>query len=199
MVGTYPDGQQEHITGFKTEADALDWLRTQPSRPRARVRGCYFGEIPISASSRIAVSVARPLSVGVYAPFSRLCAMNPRMATDCIACARMPAAPVYAGRDAEQNHAVLCAEFRRRLFHGLFPPPAFGEGRHRGLARRLATLRRLAILVMPEGQCPHPRRAYGRGVHLHDAADDRSPQSTSKSSSFHSPDERLADARLRTR
>jgi hypothetical protein len=21
-------GQQEHITGFKTEADALDWLRT---------------------------------------------------------------------------------------------------------------------------------------------------------------------------
>ena len=93
VVGTYPDGQQEHITGFKTEADALDWLRTQPSRPRARVRGCYFGEIPISASSRIAVSVARPLSVGVYAPFSRLCAMNPRMATDCIACARMPAAP----------------------------------------------------------------------------------------------------------
>jgi hypothetical protein len=26
VVGTYPNGQQEHITGFKTEADALDWI-----------------------------------------------------------------------------------------------------------------------------------------------------------------------------
>ena len=26
VVGTYPSGQQEHITGFKTEADALDWI-----------------------------------------------------------------------------------------------------------------------------------------------------------------------------
>ena len=26
VVGTYPGGQQEHITGFKTEADALDWI-----------------------------------------------------------------------------------------------------------------------------------------------------------------------------
>jgi hypothetical protein len=26
VVGTYPSGQQERITGFKTEADALDWL-----------------------------------------------------------------------------------------------------------------------------------------------------------------------------
>jgi hypothetical protein len=25
-VGTYPGGQQEHITGFKTEAAALDWI-----------------------------------------------------------------------------------------------------------------------------------------------------------------------------
>jgi hypothetical protein len=24
VLGTYPGGQQEHITGFKTEADALD-------------------------------------------------------------------------------------------------------------------------------------------------------------------------------
>jgi hypothetical protein len=31
------------------------------------------------------VSVARPLSVSVYALLSRLCAMNPRMAIDCIA------------------------------------------------------------------------------------------------------------------
>jgi hypothetical protein len=26
VVGTYSGGQQEHITGFKTEADALDWI-----------------------------------------------------------------------------------------------------------------------------------------------------------------------------
>jgi uncharacterized protein YjlB len=26
VVGTYPGGQQEHITGFGTEADALDWI-----------------------------------------------------------------------------------------------------------------------------------------------------------------------------
>ena len=29
VVGTYPGGQQEHITGFKTEADALDWIATE--------------------------------------------------------------------------------------------------------------------------------------------------------------------------
>jgi hypothetical protein len=44
------------------------------------------------AFSRIAPSVARPLSVSVYDPLSRLCAMNPRMAMDCIAWARMPTA-----------------------------------------------------------------------------------------------------------
>jgi hypothetical protein len=34
---------------------------------------------------------------------------------------------INAGRDAEQNHAVLCAEFCRLLFHGLLPPPASGH------------------------------------------------------------------------
>jgi hypothetical protein len=28
VVGTYPGGQEEHITGFKSEADALDWIAT---------------------------------------------------------------------------------------------------------------------------------------------------------------------------
>jgi hypothetical protein len=33
----------------------------------------------------ISVTAAGPLSVSVYAPLSRLCAMKPRMAMDCIA------------------------------------------------------------------------------------------------------------------
>ena len=37
-------------------------------------------------------------------------------------------AVVNASRDAEQNHAVLCAEFCRRLFHDLLPPPVLGKG-----------------------------------------------------------------------
>src|SRR5262249_40899707 len=44
------------------------------------------------ASSRIAASVARPLSVSAYTPVSRLCAMNPRIAIDRIAWARIPTA-----------------------------------------------------------------------------------------------------------
>src|SRR5215813_2556515 len=53
----------------------------------------------------------------------------------------------------------------------LFPPPALRERRHRGLARCGVAMGRLAILVMPEGQCPHPRHSDGRGVNLEDAAD----------------------------
>ncbi len=26
VVATYPSGQQEYITGFKTEAEAIEWL-----------------------------------------------------------------------------------------------------------------------------------------------------------------------------
>jgi hypothetical protein len=49
-----------------------------------------------------------------------------------------------------------------------------------------------------EGQGPHPGRANRRGVGLEDAADNRVPSATtSKSSSFHWPDGREADARLR--
>jgi hypothetical protein len=32
-------------------------------------------------------------------------------------------------------------------------------------------VRRRAILMMPEGESPHPRRSYGRSVRLEDAAD----------------------------
>jgi hypothetical protein len=29
VIGTYPNGQEEHITGFKTEASALDWIANE--------------------------------------------------------------------------------------------------------------------------------------------------------------------------
>src|SRR4029077_12137016 len=54
----------------------------------------------------------------------------------------------------------------------LLPPPALGERRHRGLARRLVAVRRHAVLMVAKGQRPHPRRALRCRVHLHDAADD---------------------------
>jgi hypothetical protein len=60
------------------------------------------------------------------APVSRLCAMNLRMAMDCMAWARMPtAAWSMPGRGGEQNHPVLRAEFGRRLCHGLLPVASF--------------------------------------------------------------------------
>src|SRR5262249_49630778 len=52
----------------------------------------YFGP-KISASLRMAVRVARPLSVSVYAPLALLCAINPRKAMDGIAWSVMPTEP----------------------------------------------------------------------------------------------------------
>ena len=41
--------------------------------------------------------------------------------------------------------------------------PAAGECCHRGLARRLVAVRRRAVLVMAEGERPHPRHSYQTG------------------------------------
>src|SRR5262249_18221991 len=46
-----------------------------------------------------------------------------------------------------------------------FPPPALGERRYRGLARRRVAVRRRAVLVVPEGERPQRRR----GDEPHDA------------------------------
>jgi hypothetical protein len=53
----------------------------------------------------------------------------------------------------------------------LLPPPALCERSHGGLARCRVPMVRRAIPVIAEGQGPHPRAPYGRGVHLEDAAD----------------------------
>src|SRR5262245_7994448 len=55
---------------------------------------------------------------------------------------------------------------------GLLPPPALGERRHRGLARRRVAVCAPAIAVIAEGERPEPRRSYRRSDGFHDAADD---------------------------
>ena len=67
----------------------------------------------------------------------------------------------------ESGHGFMSVRPNQRSF----PPPTLRECRHRGLARRLVALRRRAVLVMSEGQRPHPRRSYRCRVYLEDAAD----------------------------
>jgi hypothetical protein len=53
----------------------------------------------------------------------------------------------------------------------LLPPPAFGKGGHRRLARRLIAMGWRAAFVVREDQRPHPRRSYWRCIGLEDATD----------------------------
>jgi hypothetical protein len=39
VVAAYPGGQQEHITGFKIEADAIEWLASSRSQAWLKARG----------------------------------------------------------------------------------------------------------------------------------------------------------------
>jgi hypothetical protein len=79
------------------------------------------------------------------------------------------------------------------------PPPTLRDRRHRGLARRLVAVRRPAVFMLSEGQRPHPRRTDRRRGQLHEAADNNAIGEHVVISSFHSPEEREADARLRIR
>jgi hypothetical protein len=65
------------------------------------------------------------------------------------------------------------------FFFRLFPSPALGERRHRGLARRLITVRWCAVLVITVGQRPQPRHSHRRSYRLHDATDHLASASTS--------------------
>src|SRR5215831_6215937 len=67
---------------------------------------------------------------------------------------------------------VLPCGFTTPFFVVSLSPPAFRERRHRCLARRCIAMCGRATFVMPEGECPHPRRAYGRGGGVEDAAND---------------------------
>src|SRR5262249_46994472 len=51
----------------------------------------------------------------------------------------------------------------------LFPPPAFGERRHRRLTGCRVAVRRVEVPVIAIGECPEPWRASRRGDSFHDA------------------------------
>jgi hypothetical protein len=75
-------------------------------------------------------------------------------------------AVVNAGRDAEQNHAVLCAEFCRRLFHDLLPPSVLRRrgvilGFARAYFRRLLE-RRMDAVVLNRLAWPHVAKSASR-------------------------------------
>ena|SRR5262249_2083577 len=53
VVGTYPRGQQEHITGFKTEADALDWIATDSADWLEKRRSARLDDEVIGLITRV--------------------------------------------------------------------------------------------------------------------------------------------------
>jgi len=81
----------------------------------------------------------------------------------------------------------------------LLPPPALGERRHRGLARRLVAVRRHAVLRWPKASVHIHGEPSGAACTFMMRPTTAPSARTSKSSSVHSPDEREADARLRIR
>jgi hypothetical protein len=79
------------------------------------------------------------------------------------------------------------APWRPRAFHR---PQSFSS------ARFLRAVRRGAILVVAEGQCPHPGASYGSRVGSHDAADNWAIREYVEVLIVPLPDGRLAHARL---
>src|SRR5262249_14261890 len=75
-----------------------------------------------------------------------------------------------AARNSLQGHPYRGTQ--ASPYYPLTRAASVGERGHGGLARRLVAVRRLAVVVVAKGQCPHPRRAYRCGVPLEDAADD---------------------------
>ena len=59
VVATHPSGQQEHILGFHTEVEAMEWRVSQGCRAWLKTRG-YVGW-KLGASSRVKGSVGHRL------------------------------------------------------------------------------------------------------------------------------------------
>jgi hypothetical protein len=75
---------------------------------------------------------------------------------------------------------------------------ALGECCHSRLARLGIAVRWTSILVVAECERPHPRLPTGAALALKMRPTTAPSASMSKSSSFHSPDGREAEARLRS-
>src|SRR5262245_16659044 len=73
---------------------------------------------------------------------------------------------ITGGNDRKGSASATHRSARRFLL----TPPALGECSHRGLATLSIAVCRRPVLMMPEGQCPHPRRSYRGGVGLEDAS-----------------------------
>jgi len=71
-----------------------------------------------------------------------------------------PARKYLQPRERFEKRGVSRAPLPRSLsaagFVSRFPPPALGKGRHGILARRRVAVGRHAVLVVPEGERPHP-------------------------------------------
>jgi hypothetical protein len=92
-----------------------------------------------------------------------------------ITAAPTPATTTHTPAGAVLDLEVQCPLVRPRSEQnrslGVLTSPAFGECRHRGLARLGIAVRRGTIFVVSESQRPHPGRAYGRCIGFEDAAD----------------------------
>jgi hypothetical protein len=78
----------------------------------------------------------------------------------------------------------------------LLPPPTLRERRHHGFARRLVAMRRRAIFWCPKASVHIHGSPTGDAAALKMRPTTMPSASTSQSSSRHSPEVRLADARL---
>jgi hypothetical protein len=87
---------------------------------------------------------------------------------------------------------------RPHCFHSL-PPPTLGECGHRSLARRLIAVRRVRSSWCPKASVHIHGSPTGAALALKMRPTTSPLQSTSKSSSLHSPDGRLSAARFRSR
>src|SRR2546430_5062090 len=87
---------------------------------------------------------------------------------------RRPVEPAVKSGQTERGQVIVYVRFAPKSGHSSrsFPPPALGKCRHRSLARRPVAVRRRAVLVVAEGERPHPRRANWPGIGVEDAADD---------------------------
>ena len=86
-----PRRRQRGVPEVQSEMSA-NRCQFAPPRPGA-VSRLLFRCNPNLCILKVAVGVARPLSVSAYTPLSRSRAMNPRMAMDCIAWSMMPTEP----------------------------------------------------------------------------------------------------------